>query len=348
MTSLRDARLHRALEEAPDAALRPSRATHDAIRAAAQDALRPWWRRWWSEGGSRRWAPAFATVLLAGLVTVLWQGQEVPGARSEPAAADQAVPASATPPRATDAVTPRVPEAEARAQPGTEKPAPAPRQRPLRDAAPPPSAPSEAPAPPSVSAPARAPAPAPAPAPPPSMASAPMAEAPVLQATPPPVAASPPMPAPAAPAPPTVADAARRGADETRPRQAPAALSAQRAASPALSAAAGALPEGWARWTQARIESDGASVVVPREQAGALPGLLEQVLRTGSGGAVGGGGPQLRIELAQDGEALGVLEATGPGWRWRPLGGTLPARGLAPSPALDAQLREEALRLLGR
>ncbi|MDB5751301.1 MAG: hypothetical protein JWP65_1722, partial [Ramlibacter sp.] len=97
MTNLRDTRLHRALEQAPDATLRPRQHTREAIRGAAHGAVRPWWQRWLPVGRGRRWAPAFATVLVAGLITVLWQAQEVPGPRQEPGAADRAMPASARP-----------------------------------------------------------------------------------------------------------------------------------------------------------------------------------------------------------------------------------------------------------
>ncbi|RYY92731.1 MAG: hypothetical protein EOO24_28360, partial [Comamonadaceae bacterium] len=83
MTDLRDARLHRALEMAPDSALRPPPQARDAILAAAHAAVRPWWQRWLPAAGGRRWVPALATVLVAGFVTLLWQGEEVPGAREE-------------------------------------------------------------------------------------------------------------------------------------------------------------------------------------------------------------------------------------------------------------------------
>jgi len=81
MTQLRDARLRRALEAAPDALARPPARTRAAILAAAADAVQPWWKRWWAAMGDRRtpWAAALATVVLATLVIVLWQGQEIPG-----------------------------------------------------------------------------------------------------------------------------------------------------------------------------------------------------------------------------------------------------------------------------
>ena len=50
MTQLRDARLRRALDAAPDAQAQPPQATRDAVRAAAVQAVRkprplPWWKR---------------------------------------------------------------------------------------------------------------------------------------------------------------------------------------------------------------------------------------------------------------------------------------------------------------
>jgi hypothetical protein len=39
----------------------------------------PWWRRWWDGAGrGQPWNAAFATVLLAGVVTLLWRHEEVP------------------------------------------------------------------------------------------------------------------------------------------------------------------------------------------------------------------------------------------------------------------------------
>jgi hypothetical protein len=91
-TEWRDARLARALEAAPDVQLRPLDRTRDAIRAAAHEAVAPaaaapWWQRLWAASGRRSsWTPALATVLLAGIVTLLWRGEELPTAQPDAAA----------------------------------------------------------------------------------------------------------------------------------------------------------------------------------------------------------------------------------------------------------------------
>ena len=203
MTALRDARLQRALAHAPDADLRPAAGARDAIRRHALAAvgtppLLPWWRRWWAGvGGHQPWNAAFATLLLAGVVTLLWHDQPVPQAGPEsvdvapsaPAAAPPPVPQARVPAAApvappvvqkkteprTDAVVPEKAQAAPAAQDVAPPPAPAPA---------PPSAPSAemrsaAPALESAAAPAaarRAPAPAAAGAAAPQMQIAPSAQ----------------------------------------------------------------------------------------------------------------------------------------------------------------------------
>jgi Meckel syndrome type 1 protein len=144
MTELRDARLRQAMDAAPDAALRPPQRTRDAVRAAAHAAVGP--RRWrfaawaWPGAGPRAWPAAFATVLLAGFITVLWRGQEIPGTQPEPPAAERAAPTAAVP------ASPAAPAPEAAPPP----PQPAPSRAPVRarPAAPPPAAAQATPAPP--------------------------------------------------------------------------------------------------------------------------------------------------------------------------------------------------------
>lgn len=145
--NLRDARLRRALEHAPDARAEPGAEVRRAVLAAAREAVAgrrvtpagregaPWWRRLWhrvwggapSSGRRRPWSAAFATVLLAGVVTLLWRGQmpeqvaqvdEAQVAASAGVAED--VPALASQARAPAAV----PVPEPAAPPAAKKPAP--------------------------------------------------------------------------------------------------------------------------------------------------------------------------------------------------------------------------------
>jgi hypothetical protein len=135
MTELRDARLRQALQNAPDAEARPLREVADAIRAAARQALPApaianpipiaadsWWQRLWQSTGSPRapWNAAFATLLLAVLVTVMWQHEPIPDARP-----GLAVPAMA--PDSTPVPAPEIaPKDAAPAPTPVSAPAPAP------------------------------------------------------------------------------------------------------------------------------------------------------------------------------------------------------------------------------
>ncbi|WP_198085377.1 hypothetical protein [Variovorax sp. E3] len=97
---LRDPALRRALDHAPDSNATPDARTRDAIlkmahnlaavpaatRPAANSAsAAPWWRRVFGGGGEPRsrmpWNAAFATVLVATFVTVLWHREPVPDAQ---------------------------------------------------------------------------------------------------------------------------------------------------------------------------------------------------------------------------------------------------------------------------
>jgi hypothetical protein len=96
--ALHDAALRRALDHAPDSDATPDPRTRDAIRKMAHNLapvlqptpasetrrIAPWWRRMF--GGARAparmpWNAAFATVLVATFVTVLWYREPVPDAR---------------------------------------------------------------------------------------------------------------------------------------------------------------------------------------------------------------------------------------------------------------------------
>lgn len=92
MTDMRDARFQKALQEAPDAGARPAPHVGQAIRDAARGALptppRPlamdtWWRRLWRSTAvpAAPWNAAFATLLVAVLVTVMWVRDPVPQAQ---------------------------------------------------------------------------------------------------------------------------------------------------------------------------------------------------------------------------------------------------------------------------
>jgi hypothetical protein len=98
---LRDPVLRRALDHAPDSEATPDPRTRDAIRkmahnlaatpvsaagsAANSARAAPWWRRLLSGGGEPRsrmpWNAAFATVLVATFVTVLWHREPIPDAQ---------------------------------------------------------------------------------------------------------------------------------------------------------------------------------------------------------------------------------------------------------------------------
>src|SRR5688572_8531555 len=114
MTQWRDARLQRALEQAPDAQLQPLPRTREAIRAAARQAVAPapapattsWWHKLWEATGRRSaWTPALATVLLASLVGVLWRGEPVPDAQPDAVAAKRSAPPAVVPAPATATAT---------------------------------------------------------------------------------------------------------------------------------------------------------------------------------------------------------------------------------------------------
>lgn len=175
---LRDPALRRALDHAPDRDALPAAHTRDAIlkmahNLAAQPAVAsasaasaansasglPWWRRLFGGGGEPRsrmpWNAAFATVLVAAFVTVLWRSEPVPEARldGEARVGGAAAPAAEAPPAPATATAPEA----------------------ARDAAPPPSvaaeqAPAGAAPQPASPAPSAAPSPAPASTPAPQAA----------------------------------------------------------------------------------------------------------------------------------------------------------------------------------
>ena len=214
---LRDPVLRRALDHAPDRDAAPDPRTRDAIRKMAHNLAAapaptpasaanhanaaPWWRRLFGSGGTQArmpWNAAFATVLVATFVAVLWHREPIPDARLDgearvggtaaPAPAAAPTPPSAEPaPQAPNPAiaaqqAPAAPVAEAPAAPARDSareardrstadavrrpvPAPAPARK---QAAPAPEinrpAPEPPPLPPPAPAAAQAPAPLPAPA----------------------------------------------------------------------------------------------------------------------------------------------------------------------------------------
>ncbi|MBC5763200.1 hypothetical protein [Ramlibacter albus] len=350
MTEMRDARLKRALEAADEDPQGPSAATRANVLRAASGALaqqaapaRPWWQlpQWRVPLNA-----AFASMAIAVLITLMWQGQEVPGARPESASADRAAPAAAPSPAPASATT--TPAAPLPA-PATTAPAPA------TPSARPDAAPSPAPLP-QLEAPraaARAPAHASKDAPP-AGAAAERAEPPPKAAPAEPLAkkaesqrrdesrAAREEAAPAATSPspfqgPAPADSnlGQSSAADARVRAQGSIAPAAPAAAPPSTQAALARRAPWEDWSEARIESPARTATVTRARAFHLAELLYGVLNspaaTGSDEAM-----PTRITLSRMGITLGVLELGPSRARWSPQDG--PSRTLQP--------RAEALRLL--
>lgn len=88
-----DPHLQAALRHAPDARVEAppeiaARVLAEARRAVAPAATPPWWARWWERAGAG-WMPqgAFATLVLAGLITLLWRDDRPgPAVESAPVA----------------------------------------------------------------------------------------------------------------------------------------------------------------------------------------------------------------------------------------------------------------------
>lgn len=121
---LHDARLRRALDHAPDRDAVPAAHTREAILKMAHNLAAasapaagptvqaaPWWRRLFGGGSPRSrmpWNAAFATVLVATFVTVLWHREPVPDARLDGEAQVAGAPAPASAPPAQTAEAPAV------------------------------------------------------------------------------------------------------------------------------------------------------------------------------------------------------------------------------------------------
>lgn len=314
---LRDARLVRALEHAPDvqeavqpaAALRESilRAAHDAVTAAPTGPMpAPWWSRWteWLRGSTSAertpWNAAFATVLLAGFITLLWRNEPIPPAQMDgPAPTVQQDAAAPPPPAAAPPVPAELPaqnmerEAKKAAPPAVRRTAPvAPAQDSAAGGAPPMAHESAVAAAPAMPVPPPPAAPAAAPA---------RAQAPV----------------PVAPGEATADSAAPAAAAKQQDRaRAPAALSV----APRVPAATSALPADWTHLR--RADAVTAHEGVPRAEAGDLPRLLEALKTGGEAETSPGDGlstvTAVRVALLRGGSVLGVLELSGSRWRFVP------------------------------
>jgi hypothetical protein len=338
MTDWRDARLQRALEDAPDREALPDVRTRQAVHEFAHKAVAtpvvaklPWWKKLWPDTGAARmpWNAALATVALATLVTVLWRDEPVPGAATESSQADRPATAKNAPPV---------------------KPAPAP------------------PAPPPATAPTALPLPQQAPAAKPVQPPRARAAADGSAQKGPP--AEPAQERRAEAAMDSLRDkqesalaksnagGAARGSSPARSdamaeaaAPAPPAAAAPRAfarpASPALSAQTAGLAR--AEWTHVRIEGSGRSVELTREQAATLAGLLNSVERAARTQPVLDAGAVARIELRAQGDVLEVIELAAGRIRWQTLrGGRSEMVGAQPDPAQLRALQAEVDRLLGR
>lgn len=371
MTELRDARLRRALQAADDDPQGPQLRTRQAVLQAAREAAAPvvpWWKRL---GGSRPglpWNAAFATLAVAVLVTLLWEGREVPGAKPEqggadaeaPAAAPAASPASAA--AAPVLTSPSPPPAAAQEQPRAAAPADAavapaarPRAAARTDAPPAAEARKHATVAPQRQEGARGPA---APAAPPQAAQGSPGGGHAPAPAPAPALAPAPAPAPAPPAAPASRDARELAENVARDsalaKSAPAA--GVRAAPAAAGTAATALAAqalSWEAWTELRIASGGREVVLARRRAEALAELLNRVARLAqSGAAAPSAGPRAPVasfELSTRGTLLAVVELNAEqSVLFLPVGESGPSRTVRLDPAEAQALWEEAQRLLAR
>ena len=344
---LRDARLARALEHAPDTLepAQPAAAMRDAILRAAHAAVdtpqahpaAPPGRGWragvvgvWGRlmgTGRMPWNAALATVLLAGFITLLWRDEPVPSAQTDP-------PIAASPPRADQPTQVAAESARSAdsAGPAADSTAKQKTQEPSanRDVAPA-AKPERARRSQEGSAPL-------------IMEMPPVATAPPMAAAPH-ASVAPAAPAPASPAaemaqaaPPAQASAPSIAPERAMPQE--KSLAARRLAAVA---AAGGVPQDW---TELR-GADG--VAVARGGTGELPRLLESLraeaaapdaradgLARAEGEAAA---PVVRGDLLRAGQLLGSLELAGRRWRFTPQ----PGSGAA-SQGVLAEAEAHALR----
>lgn len=350
MTELRDARLKRALDHAPDAVLRPSDATRAAIKSIAAEANTgvvraptqlvrqvPLWHRvarWWraGESGARPmpWNAALATVLLASLVTLIWFEQPVPQAVPDDAPAkaagqtpaDSRVPAS-QPPAAAVAEAQSSPEQDAsrnRSRPeradGTTRQATQPRPVPLAKTA---GARVEAksePAPPLAAAPnasteeSRSAVGAVRP----YESVAPSAETPVASAR-----APSPLP-PAAPAAAPMPAAAAAPALQSESKLALADKEKRRVEGGLAGASRTLAPPSNVDWRELSVQRSGSPLVLSSGQASRLLALLQTVSLRPAPAGEPVAPAATRLELSRHGERVATLDLDERGVRWTPVG----------------------------
>ena len=298
--TLRDARLAKALQHAPDADALPSPAIRDTIKTIAVGALEisakgrlhaktPWWKTLWVSTGSARgpWGGALATLVLGCIITALWYGQEVPdekvrysGAASDVVRAEVAAPVPAAAPAApAPAAAPR--------------PAPAP--APMQERAATPSTSTQSAA--NETAPAAAPAPAPAMA---SRARSDEAATPQAEQR----AAAPSSAVPAAPQ--AFADKAKDQAPAVVLAAPPAALMPAPASAPVASASGSAVRKSMVapqvEWHSASVQHQGRTMPLAQAQAKQLAVYVMAVVNTATAHAEtpapATNAPMLRISFA--------------------------------------------------
>jgi len=380
MTELRDARFKRALDHAPDAALRPSDATRAAIKSIASGAnteagagaLRapvqsahsaPLWQRvarWWraGESGSRHmpWNAALATVVLASVVTLMWFDQpvpqavpdEVPAKAAGQSPADSRIPAS-QPPAAAVAEAQSPPEQDAsrnRSPPeradGTTRQATQPKPAPLAKTA---GARVEAksePAPPLAATPNASTdeSRSAAGAVRPYESVAPSAETPVASAR-----APSPLP-PAAPAAAPMPAAAAAPALQSESKLALADKEKRRVEGGLASASRTLAPPSNVDWRELSVQRSGSPLVLSSGQASRLLALLQAVSLRPAPAGEPVAPAATRLELSRHGERVATLDLDERGVRWTPVG-TEPGAMLVGRPSLAQwqAIQDELARL---
>ncbi|HSW08740.1 hypothetical protein [Aquabacterium sp.] len=368
MTGLRDARLHKALESAPDGDMRPAERVRREILAKAHQAVAPasavpWWKALWESAGRRNspWNAAFATLVIAGFVTVLWFDREVPGPLPETTQAGAPVPSAATPAPPVPPAAPAPTSAAETASPATTAPAQIKPAKPATDAAT-----RAAQSRPAEMAQARKSEPALS-----ARQSGPAQEAAggaeparerradtkslrdedtraLAKSAQPQAEAAAPATAPLQGSVGAAAGtaAAPRAAPMARPAAPVQAAPAAPAPAPVIAPQRDAMASGW---THAKVSVGGREVEVERSQAGRLAALLGAIERGPRGEDPLEGPVALKIELSEQGAPVDALEVVGAQVRWARLrAGQRSSFVAKPEPAQLQALQAEVNRLTGR